>query len=125
MPEIDIALNDWFYMKTGPTQECKNPKDPKCEENKSAVSNLRETTNDLGAWTTQYNDAKLLFNRELLFTVNLIAGLAMICYYIYVNQSVVPSPMAAIKGMGEVGNKMGTLVNSVPAISSVPNGPMK
>ena len=129
MPELDdIAINDgtkpltyvandWFYMKTGANQECNDAKDEKCKKNESAVNVLRDTTNHLGTWTTQYNDAKMLFNRELLFTVNLLAGLAMICYYIYVNQSAVPSPTAALKGMGEVGNKMGALANSVPAVT--------
>jgi hypothetical protein len=129
MPELDdIAINDgakpltyvandWFYMKTGANQECNDAKNyADCKKNESAVNVLRDTTNHLGTWTTQYNDAKMLFNRELLFTVNLIAGLVMICYYIYVNQSSFPSPMAALKGMGEVGNKMGALVKSAPAL---------
>jgi|LauGreDrversion4_2_1035121.scaffolds.fasta_scaffold09938_3 hypothetical protein len=113
MSEIDNAAkpltyvaNDWFYMKTGANEECNNQNDPKCEENKSAVDTLRNTTNHLGASTTQYNDAKMLYNRELLFTVNILAGLAMLCYYIYLNQSVLPSPADAIKGMGELSGKM-------------------
>lgn len=127
MPEIDNAIkplsymeNDWFYMKTEANQECKDKDDQKCQDNKSAVDGLRDSANHLGTWTTQYNDAKMLYNRELLFTVNIIAGLAMICYYIFLNQSVLPSPVAAIKGMGEVGNKMGVLANSVPSVSNVP-----
>ena len=120
MPEYDLEINDgskplvyiandWFYMKTGASQECNQPNDQKCVDNKSAVDGLRDSTNHLGATVTQYNDAKMLYNRELLFVVNILAGLAMICYYIYLNQSVFPSPTAAIKGIGEVGNKVGSL----------------
>jgi hypothetical protein len=114
---LTYVANDWFYMKTGANQECNKKDDSKCINNKLAVDGLRETTNHLGTWTTQYDDAKMLYNRELLFTVNLIAGLAMICYYIYLNQSALPSPDTMIKGVGDVGNKMGALASSVPAVT--------
>lgn len=117
MPELDLTMNDgnkplqymandWFYMKTESGEVC----DPKsndsvlCEKNKCAVGRLQTTTDNLGASVTQYNDAKMLYNRELLFTVNILAGLVLICYYIYVNQSAIPSPANAAKNFGATGS---------------------
>jgi hypothetical protein len=78
-----------------------------CGKNKSEVLNLQNTTNKLGATVTQYNDAKMLYNRELLFMVNIVVGLAMLCYYIYLNQSVIPSlPAVSIESIGNINNSM-------------------
>ena len=100
--QLQYNANDWFYMKTKEGESCHpeagNP--DLCDKNKCAVSSLQVSTDDLGASMMKYNDAKMLYNRELLFTVNILAGLALICYYIYVNQSAIPSPESAVKGIG-------------------------
>ena len=108
---LQYIANDWFYMKTDPGNTCDPTLDNSdlCENNKGAVANLQTSTNNLGASITQYNDAKMLYNRELLFTFNILVGLAMLCYYIYLNQSAIPSPSAALNGVGEVGNMAGKL----------------
>jgi len=112
MPEFDLTMNDgskplqfvandWFYMKTKAGEVC-DPKESDgglCYANKCAVSSLQMTTDDLGATITQYNDAKMLYNRELLFTVNMFVGVLLLCYYIYVNQSAIPSPANALAGV--------------------------
>lgn len=107
---LTYSANDWFYMKNKPGDKCdpENKKQNKnsCVANKEAVGELNNSTNVLGASLTQYNDAKMLYNRELLFTVNILVGLALLCYYIYLNQSVFPSPSNAIKGVSAIGNSM-------------------
>lgn len=95
-----MKSNDWFHMKP----ECNGDGFDDCNENKYATNNLQKSSDHLGATITQYNDAKMLYNRELLFTVNILAGLAMLCYYIYLNQSAISSsPMVAIKSIGDIG----------------------
>jgi hypothetical protein len=104
--------SDWFYMQS----ECTTGETfDDCIDNEDAANNLRKTNDRLGATVTQYNDAKMLYNRELLFTVNILAGLAMLCYYIYLNQSVFPSPTAVINSIGEVGKSMTTATTTAAA----------
>lgn len=110
---LSFSANDWFYMKS----ECKNANDEymfsPCESNKSAVNKLKTSTNEFGASVTQYNDSKMLYNRELLFTFNLMVGLGILCYYIYINQSAIPSPSAAISGIGSVGKSLNGITPSI------------
>jgi len=122
MPDINVgsqptySANDWFYMKNSKGDTCEssetNPNKTLCENNKTAVSKLTTFANGVGSALTQYNDAKMLYNRELLFTVNILAGLALLCYYIYLNQSVFPSPSSAIKSVGAIGNSMSEATSS-------------
>ncbi len=112
---LTYTANDWFYMKTNAGGEC-NPNsknDELCASNQNAVNTLRDSTNTLGATTTQYNDSKMLYNRELLFTINILFGLALICYYIYVNQSAIPSPTEAAKTVGTMSASLGNIASSV------------
>ena len=114
-PDISIQSNDWFHMKP----ECKSGKYDDCNENKSAVNKMQKSADHLGATERQYNDAKMLYNRELLFTVNILAGLAMLCYYIYLNQSAIPSsPMVAINSIGDVGKSFSG-VATVPKAAAI------
>jgi hypothetical protein len=41
----------------------------------------------------------MLYNRELLFAINIVIGLAMLLYYIYLNQDVLPNVSAAISNI--------------------------
>ena len=92
----DLA-KDWFYMKTGAGDVCDpTANNANCDKNRTAVQHLRDNTDSMGAAMMQYEDAKMLYNRELLFTVNILAGLVLICYYIYKNQSAIPSPSDAL-----------------------------
>ena len=118
---VDYKSNDWFYMN--PSQ-CKLKSDGTytdsygnsttefCKDNRIKVSQLKTTTNELDASRTQYNDAKLLYNRELLFTVNMLAGLALLGYYIYKNKSMFPSPEKLAEGAKTAASSMKTMVAS-------------
>jgi hypothetical protein len=113
---LNFSASDWFYMKS----DCKkidcskseNAKNPCCL-NETAVKDLKDQTNDFGASKMQYDDAKFLYNRELLFMVNILVGLGMLCYYIYVNQSVFPSPSIAVSSIGNIGESFSRLTSSV------------
>ena len=112
----NYSANDWFYMKAKcGAVDCAtaNNAGNECCKNKAAVQNLQAVTNNLWSTATQYNDAKMLYNRELLFTVNILAGLVMICYYIYVNQNVFPDPSAAIQKLGSVANSASTQLSAL------------
>jgi hypothetical protein len=118
--QLNYSANDWFYMnsnKCSDIDECASPDkaDNACCMNKSAVQTLQSTANDLGATVTQYNDAKMLYNRELLFTVNILAGIVMLCYYTYLNQDVFPNPSDIAQKIGNAGS---SIANSAKSIGS-------
>lgn len=106
---ISFSADDWFYLKP----ECNNSlsDSDKCNTNKIAANNLQTSLNSFGSSMTQYTDSKMLYNRELLFTVNMLVGLAMLCYYVYVNQSVIPSPSNAIAGIGSVSSATSSITD--------------
>lgn len=105
---LAYTANDWFYLKS----ECaKSVDDPKCAENKEAVNQLRNSADKLGSETTKYDDAKILYNRELLFTVNILAGLALIFYYMYVNKGV-------LLNMSNVANSVTSATSSLRGAAS-------
>jgi hypothetical protein len=118
---LQFIANDWFYMKSGDGEVCdtNSYNNALCDANKCAVSSLQVSTDNLGAAEMQYNDAKMLYNRELLFSINMFAGLVLICYYIYVNQSAIPSPAGALKTMGEASSWTSRLAMS-PATAVAP-----
>jgi len=112
--KVEMPSNDWFHMKP----ECKGDEFDDCNANKNAANNFRKLTDHLGANVAKYNDAKMLYNRELLFTVNILAGLAMLCYYIYLNQSAIPSsPMVAINSIGDVGKSFSGVATIPSAVA--------
>jgi len=115
---LQYSANDWFYMKreNGEVCDTNSYNGALCDANKCAVSSLQVSTDNLGAAEMLYNDAKMLYNRELLFSVNMFAGLVLICYYVYVNQSALPSPAGALKNMGTASSWTSRLAMS-PAIT--------
>jgi hypothetical protein len=121
---VDYNANDWFYMnpkKCTLAADGKTYTDNKCNDNFEKAMRLKDVTNDLDASRTQYNDAKLLYNRELLFTVNMLAGLALLGYYIYLNQSVFPSPAKMMEGAKKATSSMTSMASSVA--SKIPMKP--
>lgn len=117
---LNYSANDWFYLKKGTGSACdssnRNP-DPKCKQNEKNVKNLTSQTDKLGAAITQYNDTKVLYNRELLFTINIFVGLGFLIYYIYVNGDALPK-------LGGIRDSMTGLaksaMNKVPDLNKVP-----
>jgi hypothetical protein len=112
---LTYKANDWFYMKTDKGDFCDpdSNNDDLCQNNQTAVDILRYSSDNLGANATQYNDSKMLYNRELLFTINILFGLALICYYIYINQSAIPSPSETAKNIVTMSNTVGNIASSV------------
>jgi hypothetical protein len=113
---LNFKANDWFYMKTNRGDVCypsSTTNKDLCKDNQTAVNILRDSNNNLGANVTQYNDSKMLYNRELLFTINILFGIALICYYIYVNKSAIPSPSEAAKTVGTMSESIGNIASSV------------
>jgi len=119
---IKYSANDWFYLKTGMGSTCapNGVNSLKCNENKTNVHNLITKTDTLGAAITQYNDVKLLYNRELLFTINIFIGLSALFYYVYANSEALPKLSNAAKKLGSVGNSMTqfatSAANKLPAM---------
>lgn len=106
---LTYSSNDWFYLKP----DCGvNNKQADCNKNRAAVSDLRLSTDNMGSALAKYNDAKVLYNRELLFTVNILFGLALMCYYIYVNKSSLPNISNAVTQITAASSKLKTAVSS-------------
>lgn len=117
---LNYNANDWFYMNPancvlqsdGHYMDSKgNDSTQQCTANKAKVANLTTITNELDASRTQYNDSKLLYNRELLFTINMLAGLALLCYYIYLNQSAIPGPSKLMEGAKKMSGSLSSVAS--------------
>jgi hypothetical protein len=120
---LNYSANDWFYLKKGAGSACdssnRNP-DPKCAQNEKNVKNLTSQTDTLGAAITQYNDTKVLYNRELLFTINIFVGLGFLIYYIYVNGDALPKLGDAASKLGGIQASMTGLAKSTMSKVPVP-----
>ena len=117
---LNYSANDWFYLKTGNSSVCNDSTKEECTDNKKRVQNLNLSTDSLGAAITQYNDTRVLYNRELLFTINIFVGLAMMVYYIYVNGDSLPKLSDTAGKIASAGNSLSTLAasaaNKLPAM---------
>ena len=118
---LNYNANDWFYMnpancvlQSDNTYRDSNGVDstPQCNTNKANVATLTNKTNELDASRTQYNDSKLLYNRELLFTINMLVGLALLIYYIYLNQSAIPSPSKMMESANKMSGSLTAMASS-------------
>lgn len=107
---LNYNANDWFYMN--PANCAPGTDNTECTKNKENVATLTNKTNELDASRTQYNDSKLLYNRELLFTINMLAGLALLIYYIYLNQSAIPSPSKMMEGANKMSGSLTAMASS-------------
>ena len=89
------STNDYFYTHIGQNGACKqNDGDDyktNCPENKKLATDLEKTHVVSSATQNKYNDTLMLYNRELIITVNLIIGICGLLYYIYVNKDVLPA----------------------------------
>jgi hypothetical protein len=81
--EIDTKKDDYINSINNPNSEC--------YKNKSLAQNLTQKQTSLSAAQSKYEDTKMLYNRELIFTLNLLVGLGALIYYIYINQDALPS----------------------------------
>jgi hypothetical protein len=116
---LNYNANDWFYMNPvncvlqtdGSYKDLTGKDSTQCAANKAKVANLTMMTNELDASRTQYNDSKLLYNRELLFTINMLAGLALLCYYIYLNQSAIPGPSKLMEGAKKMSGPLSSVAS--------------
>lgn len=117
---VNYKANDWFYMNPkkctlltdGTYKGANGVQDVSCNDNFKKAKLLKDTTTGLDTSRTQYNDAKLLYNRELLFTINMLAGLALLGYYIYLNQSAFPSPSNVMESAKNATSSMTSMASS-------------
>jgi len=86
---LGYTANDYFYNST---EECRsNTPNAVCSANANAAKTLESSQVELSAAKVKYDDIKKLYNRELIFTVNMVFGVGMLVYYIYVNKDVLPA----------------------------------
>jgi hypothetical protein len=84
------STNDYFYTHTDTTGEC-NTSNEKCQKNQTHATELEQKHTTSSATQNKYNDTLMLYNRELIITVNMILGICGLVYYIYVNKDVLPA----------------------------------
>ena len=90
------STNDYFYTHTEADSECKEYKgtpesEESCHTNKELATDLEKKQTISSSAKNKYNDTIMLYNRELIITVNLIVGICALLYYIYVNKDVLPA----------------------------------
>jgi hypothetical protein len=82
------SVNDFYYTNT---EACPSKDTDECNTNLTLSKQLLSTQSELSGAQTHYEDVKKLYNRELIFTVNLLIGVAMLIYYVYINKDVLPA----------------------------------
>ena len=102
--EIDTKKDDYINSINNPNSEC--------YKNKSLSQNLTQQQTSLSAAQSKYDDIKMLYNRELIFTLNLLVGLGALIYYIYINQDALPSLPSKIEMPS-----LSTMTGSTPVTS--------
>ena len=108
MPNVEVAYseNDMYYTNTN---YCTTDSSTgivtsvpgvgtgtECTENKTAYDSLVKKSDESSKSVEKYTNMKHLYNREIIYTFNLIVGIGALLYYIYLNQDVLPS-MESIK----------------------------
>jgi hypothetical protein len=109
------STNDYFYTHTN--DECKKgtkESDENCDYNKRLATDLEKKQTLSSSAKNKYNDTLMLYNRELIITMNLILGLCGLLYYIYVNKDVLP---AVPKSMPDI--KMPEIPKAFPVMNVV------
>lgn len=98
MPE-GYSPNDWFFTKSDSGSVCDSANRnasirSDCQQNQKTAKTYYETKSNLGASSTKYSELLMLYNRELLTFFNLVVGLLLMCYYIYLNKNVLSSSVS-------------------------------
>jgi hypothetical protein len=108
MPNIEVAYsaNDMYYANTNycntdystgvVTSVPGVGTGTECVDNKAAYDVLVKKSDESSKSVEKYTNMKHLYNREIIYTFNLIVGIGALLYYIYLNQDVLPS-MESIK----------------------------
>lgn len=122
------SVNDYFYMHTHAGDECngysgdtKNPgKAPvakDCATNHTMATTLTQSQTNASAAESQYNDTIMLYNRELIITVNLILGVCGLIYYIYINKDVLPAIPTSLPNIKMSDIKMPEIPQAFPVMN--------
>lgn len=102
MSSVTVAYsnNDMYYQNagyclknvaTGAIRNGDGTSTTECVDNKTAFEHLVKTS-DVGSKSGEkFENIKHMYNREIIFTFNLIFGICALLYYIYLNQNVIPS----------------------------------
>ena len=110
------SINDFYWTHTGQDDACgvsSNGKSPQgCDTNRELATQLSSTQTDLSKAKEKYDNTVMMYNRELILTVNMIIGVVMLLYYIYVNRDVLPA-VPALPKMPEL-PKMSSVAAAVP-----------
>jgi hypothetical protein len=101
---IGYSRNDWFFMKPDICASAAAANgaapSPECQANQSTAQRFERAIVQNDLTERQYEDMLALYNRELLFAVNMAVGLACLCYYVYLNASSLTVVTDAVRGVG-------------------------
>ena len=94
---IGYSQNDVYYDKADYCKKKNNRyntgnsnRNSVCLQNEQKVKRMKQLMDNHSASIQKYNDIRRYYNRELLYTINLAAGIGLISYYFYVNRNLAP-----------------------------------
>ena len=86
-PVVGYSTNDFFYNNPDycPKNNDKTTNDA-CSANQYYASQVVQLNNQSQTTSAKYNYSLIMYNRELLRTVNYLAGVGLLCGYLYMNR---------------------------------------
>jgi hypothetical protein len=118
------SVNDYFYTHTesdglcyGYTGDSNNTEYTDCATNQKNATTLIQAQTNSSAAQSQYQDTIMLYNRELIITVNLILGVCGLMYYIYINKDVLPAIPTSLPELKMPDIKMPEIPQAFPVMN--------
>jgi hypothetical protein len=118
------STNDFFYTHIEAEGVCNkytgsNESNPDCYQNEMNAKKLERTQTETSTVQNKYNDTMMMYNRELIITVNMILGICGLIYYIYVNKDVLPSVPTSMSDIKMPDIKMPEIPKAFPVMNVV------
>lgn len=118
------STNDFVYTHIDPSGECNNytgnrSSNTACYTNEINAKTLQRGQTESSTVQNKYNDTIMLYNRELIITVNMILGICGLIYYIYVNKEVLPSVPKSMADIKMPDIKMPEIPKAFPVMNAV------
>lgn len=111
---MGYSANDMYYQNVAycPTSAGSADNAANCLANHTAYSGLVSVNETSNGTSEQYEDAVSLYNREIIFTFNLIIGVLALMYYIYVNRDVLPTAESLTLAVSSIAEKAASAAKS-------------
>lgn len=109
---MGYSANDMYYQNVAYCPGSSSDNAGNCLENQTAYTGLVKVNETSNGTSEQYEDAVSLYNREIIFTFNLIIGVLALMYYIYVNRDVLPTAESLTLAVSSIAEKAASAAKS-------------